>query len=371
MELARKVNWPMQTSFFDLENRLASLSFAGDPLERLNAAIDWNIFIPVLAQLDAKERKSRAGRKPTCRILMFKMLILQQMYALSDERLEFQVTDRLSFMRFLGLGLARDVPDARTVWDFREALKSRDLHQALFDRFHQALEALGVQLKSGQILDATLVPAPIQHINREENNLVKAGALPLDWQSKPAMRSQRDAEARWTKKNNESHFGYKNHINIDRQSKLIRKAVITPANCADIDVQEDLLCDPEKAGADVHKDAGYVSTPKDEAMRKKGLRPHTNEKGERGRPLTEEQKESNRIKSKTRARVEHIFGAMENDMGGIGVRSIGLKRAQCNLVLKNLAYNLKRTVFLLRVKFWDGIDRIGAPKISQTGTNAA
>jgi len=357
----------MQTSFFDLDNRLASLSIAGDPLERLNAAIDWDIFKPVLAQLDVKERKSRAGRKPTCRILMFKMLILQQMYALSDERLEFQVIDRLSFMRFLGLGLARDVPDARTVWEFREALKTRELYQALFDRFNQALAALGVELKSGQILDATLVPAPVQRNKREDNDLIKAGALPLDWQDSPAKRRQKDTQARWSRKNNVSHFGYKNHINIDRHSKLIHKAVVTPANVADVDVQEDILCAPESAGADVHKDAGYVNAAKDEAMRAKGWRPHTNEKGERGYPLSEAQKQSNRIKSKTRARVEHVFGAMENDMGGIGVRSIGLKRAQCHLMLKNLAYNLKRTVYLLKVKFWEGIDRVGAPKTAHVG----
>lgn len=354
----------MQTSFFDLDKRLASLSSAGDPLECLNAAIDWSIFTPVLAKLDVKERKSRAGRRPTCRILMFKMLILQQMYALSDERLEFQVTDRLSFMRFLGLGLARDVPDARTVWAFREALKTRELHQALFDRFHQALAALGVELKSGQIMDATLVPVPVQHNRREDNDLLKVGALPLHWQDQQAKRRQKDTEARWTRKNHVSHFGYKNHINIDRDSKLIHKAVVTPANVADVDVQEDILCAPERAGPDVHKDAGYVNAAKDEAMTDKGWRPHTNEKGERCHPLSEAQKQSNRIKSRTRARVEHVFGAMENDMGGIGVRSIGLKRAQCQLVLKNLAYNLKRTVYLLKAKFWKGIDRIGAPKTS-------
>ncbi len=112
----------MQTSLFDLENRYASLSEAGDPLERLDAVIDWEIFRSILERIDDKERKSAAGRKPTCRILMFKMLILQRLHNLSDERLQYQVTDRLSFMRFLGLDLAADVPDARTVWAFREAL---------------------------------------------------------------------------------------------------------------------------------------------------------------------------------------------------------------------------------------------------------
>ena len=123
----------MQTSLFDLENRYASLSEAGDPLERLDAVIDWEIFRPILARIDAKERKTAAGRKPICRVLMFmsrrdgipwgKLLVLQRLHNISDERLQYQVTDRLSFMRFLGLELSGDVPDARTVWAFREALK--------------------------------------------------------------------------------------------------------------------------------------------------------------------------------------------------------------------------------------------------------
>ena len=117
----------LQSGLFDLENRYASLSLAGDPLERLNAVIDWEIFWPILERIDTKERKTAAGRPPICRILMFKLLIVQRLHNLSDERLQFQVTDRLSFMRFLGLDLAADVPHARTVWAFREALKTSSL----------------------------------------------------------------------------------------------------------------------------------------------------------------------------------------------------------------------------------------------------
>ena len=97
----------MQNSFFDLENRYASLSDAGDPLERLNAVIDWEIFRPILHRIDSKKRQNAAGRKVTCRVLMFKLLILQRLHGLSDERLQYQVSDRPSFMRFLGLELAK------------------------------------------------------------------------------------------------------------------------------------------------------------------------------------------------------------------------------------------------------------------------
>ncbi len=142
----------MQNSLFDLENRYASLSKTGDPLERLNAIIDWEIFRPILERLDAKVRKSNAGRKPTCRILMFKMLVLQRLNGLSDERLQYQVTDRLSFMRFLGVALAGNVPDARTVWAFREALKEHKLADALFERLNQALAEMGIEWRATIIL---------------------------------------------------------------------------------------------------------------------------------------------------------------------------------------------------------------------------
>jgi len=184
----------MQNSLFDLQNRYASLTEAGDPLERLNAVIDWEIFRPILARIDSAERKSAAGRKATCRILMFKLLILQRLNNLSDERLQYQVSDRLSFMRFLGLELAGNVPDARTVWAFREALKRHQLVDALFERLNQALADLGVELKSGQIIDATFVPVPIQRNGRENNEIIKADAVPIDWGKTPAKLAQKDID---------------------------------------------------------------------------------------------------------------------------------------------------------------------------------
>ncbi len=188
----------MQNSLFDLEKRYANLSEAGDPLERLNAVIDWEIFRPILARIDSKERKSAAGRKPTCRVLMFKLLILQRLHNLSDERLQYQVSDRLSFMRFLGLELSGNVPDARTVWAFREALKEHRLVEPLFERLNQALADLGVELKSGQIIDATFVPVPIQRNGRETNVIIKGDAVPIEWGKTPAKLAQKDIDARWT-----------------------------------------------------------------------------------------------------------------------------------------------------------------------------
>ncbi|MGK2913570.1 MAG: IS5 family transposase [Porticoccaceae bacterium] len=350
----------MQSSFFDLANRYASLSEAGDPLERLDAAIDWEIFRPILERIDSKERKSAAGRKTLCRVLMFKLLILQRLHNLSDERLQYQVSDRLSFMRFLGLELSGSVPDARTVWAFREALKEHQLIDPLFARLNQALADLGVELKSGQIIDATFVPVPIQRNGREHNALIKSDAVPVEWGKTPARLAHKDIDARWTKKGGQNHYGYKNHINIDRDTKLITAALCTDASVHDSQALDTLLRRTSEGGKEVWADSAYRSDAQEHCLKGSQHGSRIHERAYRNKPLTEEQKLGNTEKSRVRARVEHVFGAMENDMGGIFLRSIGVARAKAGVGLMNLTYNLKRIETLIRLKVFD-FYRIGAP----------
>jgi len=350
----------LQTGLFDLDNRYASLSDAGDPLERLNTVIDWEIFRPILERIDIKERKSAAGRKSLCRVLMFKLLVLQRLHNLSDERLQFQVTDRLSFMRFLGLDLAADVPDARTVWAFRESLKTHQLVEPMFARLNQALADLGVELKSGQIIDATFVPVPIQRNSREDNALIKADAVPLDWGSSPAKLAQKDTDARWTKKGGQNHYGYKSHVNIDKDTKLITAQAATPAHVHDSQPFDTLLREAEEGGPEVWADSAYRSEEQEQRLLASGHASQIIERAYKDRPLTEKQEADNRRKSRTRVRVEHAFAAMENEMGGIFLRSIGMARAAVGVGLMNLTYNLKRIETLIRLKVFK-FDRIVAP----------
>ena len=357
----------MQNSLFDLENRYASLSKTGDPLERLNAIIDWELFRPILERMDAKARKSNAGRKPTCRILMFKMLILQRLNGLSDERLQYQVTDRLSFMRFLGVELAGNVPDARTVWAFREALKEHGLTDALFDRLNQALAEMGIELKSGQIVDATFVPVPIQRNGRENNALIKAGAVPIEWgqdAEQPNKLAHKDTDARWTKKGGQNHYGYKNHINIDKETKLIASHACTDASVHDSQVLETVLRGEELGGKEVWADSAYRSEDQEQSLQMSEHISQINERAYRSKPLTEAQEISNKAKSRVRARVEHVFGHMENGMGGIFVRTIGIARAKVGVTLMNLTYNLSRIEVLIRNKSF-GFERISASKMAE------
>jgi IS5 family transposase len=334
-----------QRSFFDVENRLQSVSKMGDPLERLAATIPWESFRPQLAQVHEKERKSNAGRKPIDVVLMFKALILQTLYNLADEQVEYQIRDRLSFARFLGLGIEDAVPDATTVWRFRERLKELQLMEVLFDRFGDYLAAQGYQAKQGQIVDASIVPVPIQRNSREENQRIKQGEVPEDW-SEP-KREQKDVQARWTKKHGKSYFGYKNHIDVDAEHKLIRTFKVTPANVHDSQVLDDLI-DPDNEDPEVWADSAYRSEETEAVLEDAGYESHICEKGQAGQPLSPEQEASNRQRSKVRSRVEHVFGFQQNSMGGKRIRTIGLTRAEVKIALMNMTYNLMRYLQLTK-----------------------
>jgi IS5 family transposase len=339
-----------QPGFFDIAERTGKLTEMGDPLVGLNAHIKWEAFRTDLNLVHEKERKSNAGAKPLDVVLMFKVLVLQQLNNLSDERIEYQIRDRLSFMRFLGLELEDRVPDAKTVWLFREHLKQLQLLEALFARFHEQLAGHGYVARNGQMVDATFVEVPRQRNNREENALIKEDAVPIEWGKSTHKLAQKDTDARWTKKNNENHYGFKNHINADQEHKLIQAYTVTDAAVHDSQVFDELLDQTEDAEGNkraVYADSAYRSKATEEKLSQDGITSQICEKGTRAAALTEEQKEANRKKSKVRARVEHVFGA-QNAMGGHLVRTIGLLRAQVKIGMMNLVYNMVRLMQLLK-----------------------
>ena len=333
-----------QMGFFDLSDRYASLDAKKDPLVEINAVVPWEEFRPALERAWRKpdeDRKSRAGRKPMDAVLMFKTLVLSALYNLSDDQIEYQVRDRLSFMRFLGLGLGDRVPDAKTVWLYREALAKAGMVDELFAQFDGYLARQGYIARGGQILDASIVPVPRNHNKREENAAIKAGETPEGWADKPAKQCQKDVDARWTKKHGKSHYGYKNHINVDRTHKLIRRYHVTDAAVHDSQAVDQLLT-RGNTGSGVWADAAYRSAEIEAVLKARKLTSHIHRKGQRGKPLTQQAQKSNRTKSTVRVRVEHIFGAQANDMGGTVVRTIGLVRAKAKIGMKNLAYNMRR-----------------------------
>ena len=166
---------------------------------------------------------------PIDAIVLLRMLILQSLYNLSDEQVEYQVRDRLSFTRFLSCGIEDCIPDGTTLWLFREKLAQAGVIEKLFDRFDRHLGANGYVARGGQIVDATIVAVPRQRNTREENETVKSGRTPAAWEKKPAKNRQKDKDARWTKKHGRSFYGYKNHVNADAKHKLIRRYDVSDA----------------------------------------------------------------------------------------------------------------------------------------------
>lgn len=340
-----------QMGFFDVSERYASLDAKADPLLKLNAIVPWEQFRPRLEGIWRRshaERKSPAGRKPWDAIVIFKAIILCELYNLSDEQLEYQLRDRLSFMRFLGLGLEDRVPDATTIWLYREQLVAAEVIEELFAAFNGHLESEGWLAMGGQMIDASIVPVPRQRNGRDENAAIKAGETPAGWDEKPARRRQKDTDARWTKKHGKAHYGYKNHINVDRRHKLIRRYTVTDAAVHDSQALDDIL-DGSNTACDVWADSAYRSAETEARLAEHGLRSRIHRKARRNRPLSQREQQGNKSRSKIRARVEHVFGALTNDMGGTLVRSIGIARAKTRIGLKNMAYNMRRMVYLAGV----------------------
>lgn len=332
--------------FFDQDIRLSKLSKLGDPMEKLKNGIDFEKFRELLEEKLTSKAKGAGGRPPYDYVLLFKILILQRYYNLSDEQAEYQINDRMSFMRFLDLTIADDIPDSRTIWLFNEKISDLGLAKELFDLFEIHLESLGLIANEGKIIDASFVEVPRQRNTREENAHIKEhGTIPADWKDKDAKIAQKDIEARWTKKNNVSYFGYKNHGKVDSVSKLLTQYKVTTASVHDSQTLGELLSEKDK-GEELYADSAYVG--QQDTLDKHEMINQVHEKGSRNNPLTDQQKASNKVKSSTRVRVEHIFGFMENSMGGMKLRKIGMRRAENIIGLMNLTYNMFRKIQLVQ-----------------------
>jgi IS5 family transposase len=327
--------------FWDQDIRLSKISKLGDPLDTLASGIDFEVFRGILEDKLIKEPKGAGGRRPYDYVLMFKIIILQRYYNLSDEQVEFQINDRLSFMRFLDLTISDDIPDSRTVWHFREQLIDLGVVEELFALFLGELNKLGLIVNEGKIIDASFVEVPRQRNKHGENAQIKEGKGDELWNDQPNKKRHKDIDARWVTKNEQKYYGYKNHVKQDGKSKLITKYKVTSAEVHDSNATEPLL-DKHDKGEPFYADSAYTGKSQEEIIKNKEMENRVCEKGYRNRPLTEEQKANNTEKSRIRSRVEHIFGFMEMSMNGMYINCIGIKRATAIIGLMNLTYNMFR-----------------------------
>lgn len=346
--------------FFDIDERFQRLSGLGDQLEAFKWAVDFEIFRPALVSALGYTSGPQGGRPPFDPVLMFKILVIQAANNLSDERAEFLINDRLSFMRFLDLGLSDRVPDARTIWLFREKLSRAGVIQSLFDRFDELLRASGYIAMSGQIVDASLVAAPKQRNSDDEKKALREGRVPESWKAKPAKLRHKDRDARWTVKFTKAKeradgtqppvdiaipfFGYQNHISIDRGFGFIRKWLATDAAAYEGARLREGLLDKTNTASPVWADTAYRSAANEKFMAENGFRSCVHRKKPKGKPMPERTSRANNAKSKIRSRVEHVF-AEEKGRMGLFVRTIGIARATVKIGMANLVYNIKRLIF--------------------------
>jgi IS5 family transposase len=338
------------------DQQLETLEKLGDPLIFLRTKIDWESFRPELAPIYEERQQGAAGRKPLDPVLMFKIVILQRINNLSDDQAEYLIRDRASFQRFLGLEVEDGSPDAKTIWLFKERIKALGLERDLFFRFDAFLEEQGFAAKGGQLIDATFVQVPRQRNTREENETIKAGNIPEGWDN-PHMLAQKDLDAEWTKKNEESFYGYKDHTNVDQEHKLIRDYTVTGASVHDSRMTFDILDTETKIqnetgdliGRPLYADSAYRSKECEEQLLGLNVPSFVHERPYKNKPLSEEQKKKNHEKSKVRVRVEHIYGCFQTSMNrATFIRTIGSARACMMIGLMNLSYNMLRFLQLTK-----------------------
>ena len=346
-----------QLGFWSLEDRLAEISARGDPLETLAATVDFEMFRPVLVEALGERPRWKGGRPGFDPVLKFRMLVLQSLHGLSLEATEYLVRDRLSWMRFCELGPEDQVPDANTLWDFREALIAAGALEALFGRLDQAITAAGYLPRGGQIVDATLVAAPRQRLTDDEKAQIKAGRTVAEvWPEKPAKARQKDVDGRWTIKLSKAKpradgapqidiaipvFGYKSHVSIDRMHGIVRRQLTTDAARHDGARLREGLIQRANTARGVWADSAYRSAENEEWLKDHGMVSRIHRKKPRAQPMPLRTRRANGRKSALRSKVEHVFAHQKARMR-VTIRTIGIARARAAITLANMAYNMTR-----------------------------
>lgn len=295
-------------------------------LERMEKLVDWS----ALARVASELRMSETGRPPYAALGMLKALYLQAMYDLSDPGLEAALLDRVSFRRFCGWGLSDRTPDETTICRFRQQAAESGVLARAFEAVNAQLEAKGLILKRGTLMDASLVAA-----RRNPPKGKKAA---------PGAGVACEPDASWTKKNGKCYFGYKLHVGVDQHSGLVRRAVLTTAKTSDIEMAEALICGDERA---VYGDKGYSKKALNQMLKARGTKPRISYRRHKTEPVLDRwKKKRNDLIARLRAPVEGVFSQAK--------RFYGLARARCHTLARNqgrvlaalTVFNLKRAVRL-------------------------
>ena len=308
--------------FSFVEALAPQLEVGSGRLDRLHGLVKWYRFEKLLGSL----RDGGSGRPAYPALLMFKVLLLQSLYGLSDMEAEEALADRLSFRRFVGLALADAVPDHSTICRFRNLLVERGVLEKLFGELDKQLDKAGLILRRGTMLDATVIET--------------SAARPGD--SRPSS----DPDARFTRRQGKggSSFGYKAHVGVDEGSGLIRSVVTTPANVNDTVPADQLILGDEQV---VMADAAYHTHAREAALKARGTKPRLMRRPNKHHPeLPPRLKRYNRLIARRRAAVETTFATLKRRMGLGIIRYRGLAKATGQVLIAAMAFNMRRWVTL-------------------------
>lgn len=309
-----------QVSFVEA---LLSTKGGGGSLDRLQGLVKWYRFEKLIGHL---RDESGPGRPGYPALVLFKALLLQSLYGLSDRELEEALDDRLSFRRFTGLSLEAAVPDHTVLNRFRNRLAAEGLLEKLFAELDRQLEKAGVVLKRGTMLDATLIEA--------------VSAPPSD------TRPSRDPDAAFAKRQGKagSTFGYKAHVGVDEGSGIIRTVITTPANVNDTTPADQLIRGDEGV---VWADAAYHTHAREAALKARGVKPRLARRPNKHHPkLPPRLARYNRLIARRRAAVETTFATLKRRMNLTQIRYVGLAKAHAQVLMAAIAFNLRRWVRL-------------------------
>jgi transposase, IS5 family len=317
-------------------------------LDSLTQLVDWAALAQVINTSTGREAPQPKGGRPSYPTeALIKLIVLQQLYGnLSDEDTEYALLDRGSWQRFIGLADARRLPDARTLWHFKNQLAQTGSSTALFAEVQRQLNSAGLQARGGQMIDATIVPAPKMHFTKEEKQTIADGKIPAHWSPKQA--AHQDTDAHWTAKRGQWQHGYKAHVNVDQTHKLIRILDVTPANHSDMTHFEpvlDLSPARQATGQTVYADRGYDSATNRQTLKRHHLRDAIARNDDRQCYDQTDIHARNQQLARIRSRVEHVFGAWEKVIGK-SIRCIGLVRATAQITIQAVVVNLRRWVTL-------------------------
>lgn len=323
--------------------------------EGLDKYIDFEEFRPYLVRLCKYKGK---GRPRYDEVKMFKILLMQQQNNLSDEAMEDMLYDSLSYQRFVGIGMADNIPDARTIWLFRQRLGARGI-KLLFAKFNRMMKEAGLEYSRSTLIDATYFETPRQHFTSNEKEVIRqTGKVPEDWSEMKKV--HKDLEAQTAKKRSTTYHGYKGNVAVNARNKMVTAYIITNARRHDNKTCANLV---DEECEYVYADSGYMGNPLEEKLRKKGVKARImRHRVKNQKELSEQDKRRNKRISRLRCRVEHIFGAVEK-MEGKLVRYIGKARCSAKVGLQMLYYNMKRFAYLVKEnppKIWKKREESGS-----------